>query len=858
LFLLAVLFVPPFLSVSSYTSRITSLMAASLGRPVRLSSVRVRLLPTPGFVLYDLTVEEDPAFGAEPLLHASTVTASIRLFSLWRGRLEISKVSVDEASLNVVRSPEGNWNLDSLFRTSATNAGTANSNSGAHAPPFPYIAATNSRVNFKNGVEKLPFSIVDTDLSLWQDDPGQWRLRLRGQPARTDVSLNLGDTGIVELSATVRRAPELRQMPIELDMDWRNAQLGQLTRLATGSDAGWRGDMRGEIHVDGTAASAQIKTRLRATDVHRVEFAPIAPMDFDANCGFIYHYSERSIEKMVCDSPLGNGHIRLAGDLPGTAGGLPRFSVELDRIPVAAGLDALRTVRSGVVPDLEAAGTASGKISYAETAAADAAPNKAAKAVVVRLAKAGAAQKGSPAAGPLTGSFIVEGFSLSGGGLSKPIQAPKLVLEPAAAPQGHAQALTGTVAVPLGGPAPLTVNMRLDLKGYQVGLHGQVSIARGRELVHATGIRQADVLDSLAGDPLAVDLSADGPWLPAPEAPFTITPPAAPVPEAKPAKSNNSAPEKPAVEDAAIPAADSLAGTVTLRNANWKADYLANHVEISEATLHVNLVAGIGDTRLDPVEFSYGPLKGTARLQVPGRCDTPETCPTQFQIQFGDLDAATVQTAILGAHEKGTMLSDLISRLRPSAAPLWPRLQGTVKASSIVLGPVTLKDATAELRFQPTGAEIASLDATLLGGKMHGTGTLAAGDKPAYTLEGNFEKLNPVSVGQLLGETWRGGTFDANGKIELSGYTGDDLAGSAKGTLRFEWRHGAVGGTAPPALARFDRWTGDAAISDGQISLGQNEVAQGSRKHTVDARVPLTDPPKVSFPAPKQTPEKKR
>jgi hypothetical protein len=330
------------------------------------------------------------------------------------------------------------------------------------------------------------------------------------------------------------------------------------------------------------------------------------------------------------------------------------------------------------------------------------------------------------------------------------------------------------------------------------------------------------------------------------------------VPEAKPAKSNNSAPEKPAVEDAAIPAADSLAGTVTLRNANWKADYLANHVEISEATLHVNLVAGIGDTRLDPVEFSYGPLKGTARLQVPGRCDTPETCPTQFQIQFGDLDAATVQTAILGAHEKGTMLSDLISRLRPSAAPLWPRLQGTVKASSIVLGPVTLKDATAELRFQPTGAEIASLDATLLGGKMHGTGTLAAGDKPAYTLEGNFEKLNPVSVGQLLGETWRGGTFDANGKIELSGYTGDDLAGSAKGTLRFEWRHGAVGGTAPPALARFDRWTGDAAISDGQISLGQNEVAQGSRKHTVDARVPLTDPPKVSFPAPKQTPEKKR
>ncbi len=128
-------------------------MASSLGRPVRLSSVRLRLLPRPGFVLYDLTVDEDPGFGAEPLLQASSVTASIRLLSLWRGRLEINEVSVDEASVNLVRSPEGSWNLESLFRTAATKAGSANPGE-KEAPPFPYIAATNSRVNFKNGVRE--------------------------------------------------------------------------------------------------------------------------------------------------------------------------------------------------------------------------------------------------------------------------------------------------------------------------------------------------------------------------------------------------------------------------------------------------------------------------------------------------------------------------------------------------------------------------------------------------------------------------------------------------------------------------------------------------------------------------------
>jgi uncharacterized protein involved in outer membrane biogenesis len=105
--LLAILIVPPLVSVARYKSRITQLISTSLGRPVRMSSVEVRLLPRPGFVLSDLSVAEDPGFGAEPLLHATSVTAYIRLLSLWRGRLEIGTISVDDASLNLVRTSAG-------------------------------------------------------------------------------------------------------------------------------------------------------------------------------------------------------------------------------------------------------------------------------------------------------------------------------------------------------------------------------------------------------------------------------------------------------------------------------------------------------------------------------------------------------------------------------------------------------------------------------------------------------------------------------------------------------------------------------------------------------------------------------
>jgi uncharacterized protein involved in outer membrane biogenesis len=54
--LLTVVFMPPMVSISRYKSRIIHLMSESLGRPVRLSSVEMRLLPRPGFVLTDLTV----------------------------------------------------------------------------------------------------------------------------------------------------------------------------------------------------------------------------------------------------------------------------------------------------------------------------------------------------------------------------------------------------------------------------------------------------------------------------------------------------------------------------------------------------------------------------------------------------------------------------------------------------------------------------------------------------------------------------------------------------------------------------------------------------------------------------------
>lgn len=875
--LVLVLVVPPLISVSRFKTQITQLISQSLGRPVRLSSVQARILPWPGFEISDLSVAEDPAYGAEPVLHANKVTASIRLLALFRGRVEIGKIDVDEASLNLVRAGPGRWNLDSIFRTAA--AQTAAAPRARHVAPLPYLEATDSRINFKNGVEKLPFSLVNADLSLWQESPGEWRIRLRGQPARTDVSLHLEETGAVRMEASMRRAPALRQMPLHLDIDWQEAQLGQLARLITGSDPGWRGDLTGELHLDGTAEAAQIATRLRAAGVHRAEFTPVSPLDFDARCGFVYHYANRTVENLACDSPLGDGHVNVTGEKPGEDSP-PNFSVQLDRVPVAAALDALRTLRSGLEPDLEAKGTVSGKIVYHVHSQGNAEPAESAAAVQIKrkdMAKAGGEE-----VGPLTGSLTVEGLILTGAGLGRPILAPKFTLIPtpigsatsqAPAEAGQigagssAQALAGSVAVPAGGAVPLTFNLRFSRSSYQVAARGQASFARAREFAHVSGIPVAEALKALAGEPVTVDLTAEGPWIPAEVISLNGLSSAevAPVSGPEPSASLLSAGAAPVPSDL-----DTLTGTVNVHNANWQTDYLARHIAISDATLHIEN----GNLRWDPVDFTYGPLKGTGDLTLPAGCVSEKApqqpCPAQFQIHFDDLDAAEFESALLGARAKTTLLSNLINRIHPASAPPWPQLEGTVTADSLVLGPVTLQGVSASLEIVPTGAEIRSLDAGLLGGTVHLGGTLTKPatdqDKPAYAIEGDFQKLNASDLGKLLGLRWTGGALSGNGNVELTGYTDNDLAASAKGTLHFECRQGSIanarsaaaaGATEPPpipaVLAHFDRWTADASIADGVIDLGANQVISGTRKGSVEATIAFGDPPKVSFPAPKDT-----
>src|SRR5580658_6434000 len=321
--------------VSRLKARIANSISRAVARPVEIGAVHLRFLPQPGFDLDNLVIYEDPAFGAEPMLRAPEVTADVRLTSLVRGRLDIARLELTEPSLNLVRRADGRWNWEDLLeRTERTPlAPTAKSKSEAR-PGFPYIEASSGRINFKAGPEKKPYALLNADFSLWQESENTWGARLKAEPLRTDMSLT--DTGVLRMNGIWQRAGSLRETPLQFSLEWDHVQLGQLTKLVSGSDKGWRGEVRVDATLSGIPAAMQVAVDASIDDFHRYDISSSEGLRLMAHCNGRYSSVEAMIHEVFCNAPVGSGMITLHGDagLPGVR--RVDLALNLESVPVAA------------------------------------------------------------------------------------------------------------------------------------------------------------------------------------------------------------------------------------------------------------------------------------------------------------------------------------------------------------------------------------------------------------------------------------------------------------------------------------------------------------------------------------------
>ena len=765
----------PLINISRYQHRIADNISRSIGRPVHISSVKLHLLPLPGFEFSDFSVEEDTRFGSEPILRSGRVVADLRLLSLWRGKVEVSRIHLDEASLNLVRNANGLWNFGSVLVQAAhsPNAPTAQRHAGS-APRFPYIEAENTRINVKIGNEKQPLSFLNSDLSISLSAGDDWELHLRAQPVRTDLDLDLADTGVLRIDGTLHRAAGLGQMPLKLNVGWSSVPLGQLSRLTLGQDIGWRGGLEIQAEVSGTADLAQIDTRFRIDGLHRAEFTPSRPLDVATSCHAAFRKASTSLEDISCASPIGEGTLLLTGAIrefqtsPEAA-----LTLQIHRVPATAILAGLQEVRSGLGAGVQAAGAIDGRFEYK-------------------------AQAGRPPS--VAGEMALDSLSLTPDG-GKPFLLAPVRVRCESPESGPPALLLQPVRLPMGAPVPVVVDGRFTDTGFDLHLGGSSSLARLQAFSRVFGLFGVHTGSStmLGGAGTATfNLGVRGKWL-------------LPVP------------------DSDSPAASSMAeGSITIKNAELTTPYLSQPLRIASAQAILNPT----QTAWTNASISYGQLAAEGTLEYPTLCSAKTPCAGHFTLVLPELDLGALQSAILGSSEGGEFLRQLLDRIDRRTVQ-WPNLSGNIQVSALALGKLVVHDATSTLDLGGSVIRIRSLNGHVAEGNVHLAGAMdASGDEPSYQLDAQVTNAAPNALADIFAERWGSGVANVSIHLRMSGLDAHELASSATGTLHWDWARGGLVSEDPlPAdaepVAHFDQWSADAAVADRTIKIAHSLLARG-------------------------------
>jgi hypothetical protein len=727
LFLIVTFVLPPLINLNRYQHRIAENIGRTIGRPVRISSVKLHLLPLPGLAFSDFTVEEDPRFGAEPTLHSSSVVADLRLLSLWRGRMEVSRIHFEDASLNLVREPNGGWNIAPILvqASQIPNAPTGQRFAGPK-PRFPYIDAENARINFKQANEKKPLSFNNAELSISLTSDEQWQVHFQAQPVRTDLDISSTDTGLLHIDGTLRRAGLMREMPLNLKVDWAGVPLGQLSRLTLGRDIGWRGGLEVQAQIGGTAQLAQIQSKITVAGFHRAEFSPNRSLDLATTCSAQFRRATRSLEELTCRSPVGEGSLTLTGSIRETpATPDADLALEIDRVPAAAALAVLQEVRSGLAGGVQATGSLAGHFRYAS-------------------------QAGRPPS--ITGEVEAASLSLDPRGSGKPfLLAPVRLRSDAEAPA----LLLLPVRVAMGGPAPSTIDGRLTLSGFAFHVSGAAAIVRLQQFNQGFGLLGPSMAALGEQGTANADLNFRGDWL-------------LPVPD----------PDHPVAPSVAE-------GSITLHNAEVRTPYLSQplHIASAQAILSPTQVAWTN------ASIGFGKLQGQATLDYPVACPGPASCTRHFSLTASSLDLGVLRAALLGG-EGGEFFRHLLNRIDRNSSP-WPALSGTIQAADLSIDKLAVHDAVAGVDIQGRSMKIRSLNGHAGNGMLHLSGLVdASTSQPKYDFEVEVTNASANALASVFDERWGSGALSLSAQLRLQGLDAEDLADSAAGTVHWNWIKG--------------------------------------------------------------------
>ncbi len=784
LVLLVAAVVPPWINVSRYRVRVVDSIGRALGRNVSASGISLRLVPRPGLVLSGFAVADDPAFGAESMLRADEVAAYIRLTSLWRGRLEIGTLELENPSLNLVRGSDGHWNVEELIqRTSQVSSAPTTAKRPEVRPRFPYIEASGGRINFKLGQVKKAFSFTEADFSLWRESETEWGVRLRAKPMRTDLALS--DTGLLRVEGQFQRANELRNTPVVLKADFSKGQLGQITKLIYGRDRGWRGGTTASASFTGTPAALSVVLDADVDDFRRYDIALGEALRLRAHCTGIFSAVDDSLSDVLCESPVKPGTLRITGSANNWGVDSYHIALTAQQLPMDRIVAFARHVKKDLPLDLNASGEADAAFEVRETGEGPAMWTGGGRTSHVALHS-----------GVLGNDFQIGEmeFTVPGNAHAEPAPAgrKRKPSAPTPPPAGFAL-LISPFAVSMGAPSPAVVSGYFDEDNYRATVTGDAELKRLLQVARAFGINTPAI--GLAGE-AQIGLGIAGAW-----AGFS-----APV----------------------------ISGEMRLRDVSAELQGVNEPLHIASAqTTIANQTVSVSS-----LSAAFGPdTTFTGSASFPVHCASPESCLIHFDLHSNELSLARVNQLLNPAAQSKPWYRLLAIGEQHHDALLKVNADGKLEIAHFQLGRLITDNLQGQLRINAGQVELEVLRSDLLGGHHSGKWT---GDftqsPPRYAGGGVLQKISMDQLSSLMHENFATGQALAKYAIAMQGTSTTALLGSATGSAEFTWTGGSLRKLAldgRPGPLTFSSLAGVLNLGQGKLTFSDCELKTGGAVYDV-------------------------
>ncbi|MDD5541750.1 MAG: hypothetical protein PHX83_01090 [Acidobacteriia bacterium] len=270
-------------------ARVQRTISRLLGRQIRGGPIELTTLSGIGFNMDSVFVSEDPGFGDEQFLYAGRIHFVMSWHSFVSRRLELSSITLRQASINCVRNSEGHWNFETLFSRgnvpapagSPVNAANGGEGTGAPAAPsFPFkVYFVESRIDFKEQAGNNPksayfVSIINGSLEpAWFTDGLNFDLTLR--PSRTDIPMENSGTVRATGSLGPFRGQSLWDAVVQGRLRMEKYPYSDVVALLAGRVSGWHGSLAGTANFHGQLNSGiQGAAQLNVVDLHSEAVQP--------------------------------------------------------------------------------------------------------------------------------------------------------------------------------------------------------------------------------------------------------------------------------------------------------------------------------------------------------------------------------------------------------------------------------------------------------------------------------------------------------------------------------------------------------------------------------------------------------